>query len=72
MNDFEMVPVVPIKTGITSVFTFQTRCISNIKVLIIFNFLGFFNDHISVSLKLQRLLTIWRRIFFLNFSTPYI
>ena len=27
-NDFEMVPVAPIITGITLVFTFDTRCIS--------------------------------------------
>jgi hypothetical protein len=27
LNDFEMVPVVPIVTGITSVFTFYILCI---------------------------------------------
>jgi hypothetical protein len=28
LNDFEMVPVAPIITGITFVFTFHMRCIS--------------------------------------------
>jgi hypothetical protein len=29
LNDFEIVPVAPIITGITFVFTFHMRCISN-------------------------------------------
>ena len=30
LNDFEIVPVAPIITGITFVFTFHMRCISNV------------------------------------------
>ena len=33
LNDFEMVPVVPIITGITLVFTFHMRCISIVRSL---------------------------------------
>jgi hypothetical protein len=33
LNDFEMVPVVPIITGITFVFTFHMRCISTLMSL---------------------------------------
>jgi hypothetical protein len=33
MNDFEMVPVAPIVTGITFAFTFHTRCISVVRSL---------------------------------------
>jgi len=33
LNDFEMVPVVPIITGITFVFTFHMRCISIVRSL---------------------------------------
>ena len=33
LNDFEIVPVAPIITGITFVFTFHTRCISNVRSL---------------------------------------
>jgi hypothetical protein len=32
-NDFEIVPVVPIITGITFVFTFHMRCISIVRSL---------------------------------------
>ena len=32
-NDFEMVPVAPIITGITLVFTFHMRCISIVRSL---------------------------------------
>jgi hypothetical protein len=35
LNDFEMVPVAPIITGITLVFTFHIRCISIIIIIII-------------------------------------
>ena len=31
LNDFEMVPVAPIVTGITFVFTFYMRCISIVR-----------------------------------------
>jgi hypothetical protein len=34
LNDFEMVPVAPIITGITLVFTFHIRCISIVKLCI--------------------------------------
>jgi hypothetical protein len=33
LKDFEMVPVGPIITGVTSVFTFHMRCISVIRSL---------------------------------------
>ena len=33
LNDFEMVPVAPIITGITFVFTFHMRCISIIIII---------------------------------------
>ena len=33
MNDFQMVPVAPIITGITLVFTFHVRCISIVRSL---------------------------------------
>jgi hypothetical protein len=33
LNDLEMVPVAPITTGITLVFTFHTRCISVVRSL---------------------------------------
>ena len=36
LNDFEIVPVVPIITGITFVFTFHMRCISVVRSLYIF------------------------------------
>ena len=49
LNDFEIVPVAPIITVITSVFTFHMRCISIVKVFIFYNLLGFFFNHISVS-----------------------
>ena len=35
LNDFEMVPVAPIVTGITFVFTFHMRCISIVRSLYI-------------------------------------
>jgi hypothetical protein len=31
LKDFEMVPVAPIITGVTFVFTFHTRCISIVR-----------------------------------------
>jgi hypothetical protein len=33
LNDFELVPVAPIITGITLVFTFHMRCISIVRSL---------------------------------------
>jgi hypothetical protein len=36
LNDFEMVPVVPVITGITFVFTFHMRCISIVRSLFIY------------------------------------
>jgi len=35
LNDFEIVPVVPIITGITLVFTFHMRCISIVRFYIL-------------------------------------
>jgi hypothetical protein len=35
LNDFEMVPVVPLITGITFVFTFHMRCISIVRFYIL-------------------------------------
>jgi hypothetical protein len=35
LNDFEIVPVAPIITGITLVFTFHMRCISIVIIIII-------------------------------------
>jgi len=35
LNDLEMVPVAPVITGITLVFTFYMRCISIIIIIII-------------------------------------
>jgi hypothetical protein len=45
LNDFEMVPVAPIITGVIFVFTFHMHCIS----IVLQNLLGFFFKHISVS-----------------------
>jgi hypothetical protein len=50
LNDFEMVPVAPIITGIALVFTFHIRCISIVRSLYVFqNLLSFFLNHIPVS-----------------------
>jgi hypothetical protein len=35
LNDFEMVPVAPIITGITLVFTFHMRCITILLLLLL-------------------------------------
>ena len=48
LNDFEIVPLAPIITGITFVFTFHMRYFYR-KVLIFYNLLGFFLNQISVS-----------------------
>ena len=42
LNDFETVPVAPIITGITLVFTFHMRCISIVRSLYIKIFLAYF------------------------------
>ena len=57
LNDFEIVPVAPIITGITFVFTFNMRCISIVRYLY-FRIcrLFFLKSHFCI-LKLQRLLT---------------
>jgi len=49
LNDSEIVPVAPIITGITFVFTFHMRCISVVTSLYFRIFLGSFFNHISVS-----------------------
>ena len=56
VNYFEMLPVAPIITGITFVFTFHTRCISAVRSLYftIFSvsfFITFLSPHIAVSIK---------------------
>jgi hypothetical protein len=35
VNDFEMVPVAPLITGIAFLFTFHTRCICIVRFIII-------------------------------------
>jgi len=42
LNDSETVPVAPIITGITSVFTFHVRCFSVVRSLYFKNLLGFY------------------------------
>ena len=49
LNDFEMVPVAPIITGITLVFLFHMRCISIVRSLYFKNLISFLFNHISVS-----------------------
>jgi hypothetical protein len=48
LNDFEMVPVAPIITGIVLVFTLHIRCISIVRS-IFQSLLGFVLNHITVS-----------------------
>ena len=48
LNDFEIVPVAHIITGITFVFTFHMRCISVVRS-IFYNLVVFFFNRISVS-----------------------
>jgi len=45
LNDLEMVPVAPIITGITLVFTFHMRCISIVRSLYFKIFSAFFQLH---------------------------
>jgi hypothetical protein len=42
LNDFEIVPVAPIITGITLVFTFHMRCISIVRSLFIYLFIYYY------------------------------
>jgi uncharacterized membrane protein YidH (DUF202 family) len=49
LNDFEMVPVAPINTGITLAFTFHMRCISIVRSSYFKIFSDSFFNHISVS-----------------------
>ena len=56
LNDFEIVPVAPIVTGITFIFTFHVHCISIVRSLYFRNFSAFFKSHFCL-LRLQRLLT---------------
>src|SRR5215469_11657725 len=64
LNDFEMVPVAPITTGITIAFTFHMRCISIVRSLYFKIFSASFliaflspefatsiNVHVPISLK---------------------
>ena len=44
LNDFEMVPVAPIITGITFVFTFHMSCISIVRLLLLLLLLLFIID----------------------------
>jgi len=49
LNVFEIVPVAPIITDITSIFTFRLRCISIARSLYFRIFLDSLFNHISVS-----------------------
>jgi len=49
LNDLEMVPVAPIITGITLVFTFHMRCMSIVRSLYFKIFSASFFNHISIS-----------------------
>ena len=49
LNDYEIVPVAPIITGITFVFTFHMRCISIVRSLYFRILSAFLFNHISVS-----------------------
>jgi len=56
LNDFEIVPVAPIITGIAFVFTFYMRCISIVRSL----YFRIFSSSLLITFlspKLQRLLT---------------
>ena len=49
LNHFQMVPVAPIITGITVVFTFHARWISIVRSSYFKNFFSFFLDYITIS-----------------------
>ena len=56
LNDFEIVPLAPIITGITFVFTFHMHCISIVRSSYFRIFSASFQSHFCL-LRLQRLLT---------------
>jgi hypothetical protein len=49
LNDFEIVPVSPIITGITFVLTFHKRCVSIIIIIIIIIIISFYYLYCSLS-----------------------
>jgi len=61
LNDFEMVPVAPIITGITFVFTFHMRCISIVRSL----YFRIFSASFSITFLLLLLLLLLFFFFFL-------
>ena len=67
LNDFEMVPVSPIITGVTFVFTFHMRCISVVRSLYFRIFSAFFLYPNSVS----RNFNIYLRACFFFIITDY-
>jgi Ca2+/Na+ antiporter len=63
LNDFEMVPVAPITTGITLAFTFHMRCISVVrslyfKIFSVSFLITFLSPEIATSLLLLLLLLL--------------
>jgi len=67
LNDFEMVPVAPIITGITFVFTFHMRCISIVKSLYFRIFSAYFlikflSPEIATSINIHVLFSLSRII----------
>jgi len=67
LNDFEMVPVVPIITGITFVFTFYMRCISIVRYLYFRIFsasflITFLSPEIVISINIHVLFSLSRII----------
>jgi hypothetical protein len=59
LNDFEMVPVAPIITGITIVFTFHMRCISIVRSLYFKIFSAFFNHIIIIITIIIMVILSW-------------
>jgi hypothetical protein len=56
LNDLQIVPVAPVITGITFVFTFHIRCISIVKSLYFTTFsasilIAFLSPHIATSIN---------------------
>ena len=49
LNDLEMVPVAPVITSVTHVFTFHMRCMSIVRSLYFKIFSASFLNHISIS-----------------------
>jgi hypothetical protein len=56
LNNFEMVPVAPIITGITLVFTFHMRCISIVRSL----YFKTFSASIIIIIIIIRVLPFWK------------